>query len=112
MKTVEQLLELKDNPYYAMSPEEKKLLNDFLSKNSGQTSQAKSNGKDSEKNIPATVLNKNKVQKETGEIPKINDSAQKETAALEEAIHPDAVKATKLKPRVVNARAEDLSDES
>ncbi len=68
-KTIEQLLELSKNPYFILSDEEHERLNDFLYKKSGQQSQAKKNGKDSDKNIPVTVLNKNIVKKETGEIP-------------------------------------------
>lgn len=106
MKEIEQLLELKKNPYYEFSPEESKRLNDFLAKNSDTRAPRKKNGKDSEKNIPATVLNKNRVQKETGVIPVINhvvkiqkavvDEASEdidtETEAFEEIVHPDAVK--------------------
>jgi hypothetical protein len=76
MKTIEQLIQLSNNPYYKFSPEEKSRLNDFLSKKSEQSSQHKNNGKDSEKNIPATVLNKNVPKKETGEIPTINNVAK------------------------------------
>lgn len=79
MKTVEQLIELSKNPYYQFSPAEQKLLNDFLAKNSDTQTQAKKNGKDSEKNIPATVLNKNVVAKETGAIPTINNVATPDT---------------------------------
>ena len=69
MKSIEQLLELKKNPYYQFSPEEQGRLNDFLSKNSEQKTQQKDNSNDSEKNTPVTVLNKNVVHKETGVIP-------------------------------------------
>ena len=73
MKTIEQLVELSSNPYYSLSPEEKARLDDFLSKRSEQFTQQKNNGKSSEKNIPATVLNKNIVKKETGEIPTVDN---------------------------------------
>lgn len=75
MKSIEQLLSLRENPYYQMDSEELKRLNDFLSKKSEQTDRVKANGKNSEKNIPATVINKNIVTKETGDIPTINDTA-------------------------------------
>ena len=79
MKSIEQLLELSGNPYYTMDPEEKTALKDFLSKKSEQKAPATKSGKDSEKNIPATVLNKNVVQKETGTIPTINNVATAES---------------------------------
>lgn len=75
-KTIEQLLEISKNPYYTMTIEENKRLEDFLARNSGQQSQPKNSGEDSEKNIPATVINKNKVKKETGEIPVMENVAQ------------------------------------
>lgn len=75
MKSIEQLIELSNNPYYTFSLEEKAELDSFLSKKSEQSRQAKKSTDSSEKNIPATVLNKNKVQKETGEIPTINNVA-------------------------------------
>jgi hypothetical protein len=106
MKSIEQLLELSANQYYTFSPEEKKELDAFLAKQSEQQSQAKKNGKDSEKNIPATVLNKNVVRKNVGEIPVINnvvaiknaevpeisDDVDVEVDAFEDIVHPDAVK--------------------
>lgn len=95
MKDISQLLELQKNPYYQFSPEEEKELNDFLAKKSDTPTPAKKNGKDSEKNIPATVLNKNVVKKETGEIPTINNVVEEKTSeaeAVEEIVHPDAVK--------------------
>ncbi len=73
MKTIEQLIALKNNPYYVFSPEEQATLDAFLYKKSVQQNPQQSNSSDSEKNIPATVLNKNVVQKETGEIPTINN---------------------------------------
>lgn len=93
MKSIEQIIELSSNPYYAFSPEELKRLNDFLAKKSDTQAPAKKNGKNSEKNIPATVINKNRVQKEVGAIPTINNVAerQEEAFATEEAIHSDAV---------------------
>jgi hypothetical protein len=94
-KTIEQLLEISKNPYYSLTPEERKRLDDFLWKNSAQKPQPKHSGGSSEKNIPATVVNKNRVEKETGEMPtinKANDIEKNETAAVEEAIHPDAVR--------------------
>lgn len=78
MKSVEQLIELSTNPYYEFSDEERTRLNAFLARNSEPQSQQKKNGKDSEKNIPATVINKNKVQKETGEIPTVDNVVQDE----------------------------------
>lgn len=90
-KTIEQLLELANNPYYSLSNDEQAELDAFLSKKSEQSASRKTSGDNSEKNIPATVLNKNKVQKETGEIAKINDSVESESAAVEETVHPDAV---------------------
>lgn len=76
MKSIEQLLQLKENPYYQLSPEEKARLDVFLFEKQVQQSQPKKNGKDSEKNIPATVLNKNVVGKETGKIPVVDNVAQ------------------------------------
>jgi len=73
MKSIEQLLELRNNPYYKLSSEEQKRLDDFLSKKSERTDRVKANGSNYEKNIPATVINKNVPKKETGDIPTIND---------------------------------------
>jgi len=95
MKSIEQLLELRSNPYYEFTPEEKAALDDFLQPKSEQQSQTKKNGKDSEKNIPATVLNKNVVKKETGKIPTVDNVVHEKTSdaeAVEEIVHPDAVK--------------------
>lgn len=95
MKDISQLLELQKNPYYQFSPEESQRLKDFLAKNSEKKTPQKKSGKNSEKNIPATVLNKNVVKKETGDIPTINNVVDKkasESEAVEEYVHPDAVK--------------------
>lgn len=95
MKTIEQLIDLTRNPYYKFSAEEQAEIDAFLSQNSAQPNRAKKSTKDSEKNIPATVLNKNVVQKETGQIITINnvvDEKTSETEAVEELVHPDAVK--------------------
>lgn len=95
MKTIAQIIELSSNPYYQFSPEEQKRLNDFLAKKSDTQAPVKKNGKPSEKSTPATVHNKNNVQKETGKIPTINnvvDEKTSETEAIEELVHPDAVK--------------------
>lgn len=94
MKSIEQIIELSSNPYYQFSPEEQKRLNDFLAKKSDIQAPAKKNGKNSEKNIPATVINKNRVKKETGDIPTINGLTDKKTSeaqAVQEYVHPDAV---------------------
>lgn len=88
MKTIAQLLELKTNPYYVFSPEESKLLNDFLSTQSAQQKPTKTSSDNSEKNIPATVVNKNIVKKHTGVL----ETSDSEAKAVEEAVHPDAVK--------------------
>lgn len=79
-KTIEQLLQLSKNPYYVFTSEEQEQLNTFLAKKSELLSQQRKNGKDSEKNIPATVINKNIVRKDVGEIP-----------VMENIVHPDAV---------------------
>ena len=95
MKSNEQLLELSKNPYYNMTPDEKSQLDAFLSKKSEQKTPAKNNTGSSEKNIPATVLNKNVVKKETGTFQVINnvvDDKTSESEAVEEIVHPDAVK--------------------
>jgi len=95
MKTIEQLLDLKTNPYYQFTPEEEAALNAFLSRSSEEPAPQKQSGKSSEKNIPATVLNKNVVRPETGTIPTINnvvDEKTSEAEAVEEIVHPDAVK--------------------
>ena len=68
-KPIEQLLELSKNPYFTLSDEEQARLDAFLSKKSAQQSRQKTSGNDSERNIPATVINRNIVRKETGEIP-------------------------------------------
>ena len=73
MKSIEQLLELSNNPYYQFSPEEKARLDAFLFKKSAQFNQQKNSDKNSEKNIPATVINKNVVKKETGKIPTVDN---------------------------------------
>lgn len=78
MKDIEQLIQLQKNPYYEFSLEEKKRLKDFLAKNSDTQTPQKKNGKDSEKNIPATVLNKNVVAKETGKIPTVDNVVQED----------------------------------
>ena len=69
MKSIDQLLQLQKNPYYHFLPEEQQALNDFLSKNSDGSKPQKKTTVDSETNIPATVINKNVVHKETGVIP-------------------------------------------
>tara|TARA_B100001250_G_scaffold371758_1_gene356775 strand:+ start:333 stop:620 length:288 start_codon:yes stop_codon:yes gene_type:complete len=95
MKSIEQLLALKKNPYYQFTPEEAAALEVFLSKKPAKKTQQKNNGKKSEKNIPATVLNKNIVKKETGEIPTVDNVVKgksSETEAVEEIVHPDAIK--------------------
>ena len=69
MKTIEQLLELSSNQYYTMTNEEQAQLDAFLLEKSVRQAPRKNNGNKSEKNIPATVLNKNIVKKETGKIP-------------------------------------------
>lgn len=74
-KTIEQLLELSQNPYFTMTNAERERLDAFLSKKSAQQYSQKTNGSDSEKNIPATVINKNKVNKEIGEIPTVDNVA-------------------------------------
>lgn len=73
MKSIAQLLELSSNPYYAFTPEERQLLDDFLETQSRASTQQKTSSDDSEKNIPATVINKNVVKKETGIIPLANN---------------------------------------
>ena len=80
MKTIEQLLELKDNPYYDFTPEEKAVLDTFLYKRQAQ--QAHRKGKSDKSGVVtlATVLNKNQLMKETGEIEE-----------MENIVHPDAV---------------------
>ncbi len=77
-KTIEQLLQLSKNPYFELSIEERQRLNDFLSEKSGQNSPLKKSGQDSERNIPATVINKNVVKKETGGIPTINNAVRED----------------------------------
>lgn len=50
MKTIEQLLELSKNPFYTFLPDEKRVLDDFLSKNQdtdSETSQTTSSQKSS-----------------------------------------------------------------
>lgn len=95
MKSIEQLLQLSKNPYYKFSDDEQAELDSFLSSKSEQKKSQKNSSDDSEKNIPATVLNKNVVAKEIGKIPTINnvvDEKTSESQAVEEAVHPDAVK--------------------
>lgn len=108
MKSIEQLLEISKNPYYTLTNEEQARLDDFLSKKSEQKAPVKKNGKDSEKNIPATVINKNVVKKETGDIPTINNVAKKQNDALEDAETAKAVKENLgTKPQVINGRTEE-----
>lgn len=68
MKTIAQLLQLSKNRFYKFTPEEQKLLDDFLATQSGQSSQQKDSSIDLSKKTPATV-HKNIVQKDTGVIP-------------------------------------------
>ena len=59
MKTIEQLLELSKNPYYQFTADERKVLDDFLSKRQAtdsQTSQTQPSDKSS-KTTPVTVRN-------------------------------------------------------
>lgn len=95
MKDISQLLELRKNPYYQFSPEEEKAIKDFLAKNSDTQSRQKQSGKNSETSTRAIAHNKNRVQKEVGDVPVINTFTEKhstEVAQVEESVHPDAVK--------------------
>lgn len=71
MKTIEQLLELSNNPYYIMSDAERAVLDDFLLLKSEQKTQHKDNSDSSDSNIHATVLSKNIVKPEHGQIPTV-----------------------------------------
>lgn len=80
MKTIEQLIELSQNQYYSLTNEEQATLDAFLFEKAAQADQQKNSGKKSEKNIPATVINKNIVKKETGEIPTVDNVATPDDA--------------------------------
>lgn len=101
-KSIEQLLELSKNPYFTMSEDERKRLDDFLSKKSAQQNQPKNSGDSSEKNIPATVINKNKVNKETGQIPTVDNVASKQNDTLEQAEYEKTSEALAEGPAKVN----------
>lgn len=108
MKTIEQILELTQNPYYSLTNEEQKLYEAFLSKKSGQHSPQTGNSKDSDSSTPVIV--KNIVRTEHGQIPTADqvatadslaeqpatandtDERSDETEAVEDIVHPDAVK--------------------
>lgn len=68
MKTIAQLLQLRTNKYYKFTPEEQKVLDDFLSTQS-EDNQLNKNSKDLETNTHAIVLSKNIVPKDVGVIP-------------------------------------------
>jgi hypothetical protein len=72
-KTIEQLLELKNNPYYHLSIDEQRELDAFLSNNSEQEMYPRINSRDSSNKTPAIVLNKNLVKKEIGLIPQLEN---------------------------------------
>lgn len=76
MKSIEQLLELSRNEHYTLSDEEQQRLDTFLSRKSELKKQQKTSSTDSEKNIPATVINKNIVQKDVGLIPTAEQVAE------------------------------------
>lgn len=78
MKTIAQLIDLSTNPYYKFTDEEQAALDAFLSQKSAPKTYQKDNGNDSEKNIPATVINKNIVKKEIGEIPTLDNVVEDE----------------------------------
>ena len=63
MKTIEQLLFLSKNPYYKLTEDEKRVLEDFLSKK--QESESKSSRKKSSKQLekPTNVRVRNIVEK-------------------------------------------------
>lgn len=79
MKTIAQLLQLQNNPFYQFSPEEREVLNDFLSKKSGQNDQQKDNLKNSSKQTPAIA--KNVVHPEKGVLPTDEQVAEAENLA-------------------------------
>lgn len=84
MKSIEQLLQLSQNEHYSLTNEEQERLDAFLAERSGQSSQAKSSGKTSSSDSPATVKNKNVVAKHDPNVPT-------EVSKVEELVHPDAV---------------------
>lgn len=59
MKTIEQLLELSQNPYYKFTDDERVILDDFLSTKKGRDwlTSRKKNSQLSDKNTPVRVRN-------------------------------------------------------
>jgi hypothetical protein len=69
MKTIEQLLQLKKNPYYVFSKEEQEAIDSFLLAQSELPKPQVSSSTSSSKHTPAIVVSKNKMVKVIGEIP-------------------------------------------
>lgn len=59
MKTIQQLLELSKNPHYHFMPDEKRVLDDFLSKKQAKRSKRsqEKNSEESSEKTPVTVRN-------------------------------------------------------
>ena len=83
VKSPELLLKLSKNPFYKLTKEQQKILDDFLSQNSEKatTSSPRKKSRKRAKTTPATadttldnspVMTKNPVQKVTGEIEEEN----------------------------------------
>lgn len=72
MKTIEQLLALSKNPYYTFRPEERELLDNFLSKKQEKESKStrKKNSKRLEKSTDVRV--RNVVEKTIDDVPEID----------------------------------------
>lgn len=74
MKTIEQLLALSKNPYYTFSSDEKRVLDDFLSKRRGSDSK-KSQDKSSKKSSDKTPVHvANVVEKVDTYAPKVTSN--------------------------------------
>lgn len=75
MKTIEQLLELSNNPYYKFTNDEKAVLDDFLEQKREKElkKQQKKNSRSFGKNTPVRVLNI--VDKTIDDVEKVNNAA-------------------------------------
>lgn len=96
MKTIDQLIELKKNPYYQFTVEEQKAYDAFLSGSSEQNPLPKNSSKDTDKKIPATVRAKNVVETEKNLIP--NEKKERPTVKAVSA----ATNAARQKPKATS----------
>lgn len=77
MKTIEQLLELSKNPYYTFTPQEKEVLDNFLSKKQeeGLKKSQKKSSNESSRKTRATV--RNIVKKADTYPPEVDESERR-----------------------------------